>query len=354
MRFIHWAECAVPPEATLGDVLGCIDNNAGRPCVVVDSRNVCLSVVTQGDARRMLLSGASLLDSISSFSRPFAFVSPDDDQNAVRSEFNRLGIDFLPVVRDSGEILGIWSDENQIGNLPVSLRAIILAGGLGERLQPITYDIPKPLIKVGGVSLLDRNIAHCLDHGFREIFISVGYLKDKVEAAVALSFGKGQNIRFVEETNQLGTAGPLSLLPRDPADVLVLNSDLLHGVNLRDLYQTHKRSSADLTVVVRFHDTIIPFGVLNLDGSRVLGVSEKPHVKSLVSAGIYMVGPKVRELVEPNKKLDMPQLIEIAIEEGLNVEAFMAHEYWLDVGTHETLAIAESQFADEAGKGWQS
>lgn len=319
-----------------------INLQRGRPCIVVTSDDRCIGVVSEGDIRRSLLQGETLDSPVSGLLK--GFVSADSSTSAEKAARMMIekSLELLPILSPDGFVNGVWVWESRVTpTIPV----LILAGGKGSRLHPLTLTKPKPLIEVAGATLLDRAIENCLAHGFRKFFLSVNYLKEQVIGHLN-ERDKSLSIEFVEEETPLGTAGPVGLLPRsDRESVLVVNADVIHNVDLWRLAKQHEDNDEDLTVAVRLHQTTIPFGVVDVKGTEIVSVTEKPTISFPVNTGIYVLGPRVRQLVKRGKPLDMPDLIELAINKGLRVGAFLTEDYWLDVGTPENLARAE----DEAG-----
>ena len=330
--------------SSIRDVLVSINRNSGSPCVITDASNASLAVVTDGDVRRFLLSGGSLDEPVTRILTDFYSVSEGTSRTDAEMEMISRGIDFLPIVDPEGKIRGVWSGKKSGSPEILPYPVLVLAGGKGSRLQPLTFSVPKPLIRVGDVTLLDRTLSKCTRDGYRNFYLSVNYLKDQLVDHLRGANSPEFQVRFVEENTPLGTAGPIGLLPPEAqGPLLVVNADVIHNVDLAKMMKKHEDTKADMTVAVRIHQTTIPFGVVDLDGSRILRVKEKPTFNFPVNAGIYIVSPSVRDMVEPGVALDMPDLISQTISQGLLVESFLVHEYWLDVGTHESLALAESE-----------
>lgn len=334
-------------SANVKDALKLIQDNSGAWLVALDEKGRAVGVVTDGDLRRMILNSKSLETKIGDFLGPFYSVSPevgrDDIQKIARDRAFRL----IPVVDNSDQFLGAWV--NSPNPLSGSIRdVLVLAGGKGLRLRPFTDGRPKPLLEVNGRALIDYAIDSCISNGFDRIWVSVNYLGDMIREHLELREDKNR-FEIIHETKELGTAGPIAMLTgKIDCDLLVINADVLHNVDLRAMAEAHESSNADATVAVQFHQYHIPFGVIEEIGGKILSVVEKPTQTVLVNAGLYLLSPKVQSLVAIDEYLDMPDLLNMAVRLGLGVQPFMAHERILDVGTPERLEVA-TDFANHLG-----
>lgn len=344
VRRIEYLPFVVDRAATVKEALGKINQNRGYPCVISDESNRCFGLITDGDIRRFLLAGNQLDDPVSNLEGPFFSVPPSATRDDAVANLSSKQIRFLPIISEVGEIMGIWSSEDGQSEDTFLQPVLILAGGKGTRLKPLTLSIPKPLIKVGNSTLLDRTLEKCVSDGFSNIFVSVNYLREKVMKHLEGYGLESASISVIEEEEPLGTAGPVGLLPpSSKGDLLVVNADVIHNVNLGKMMATHLHSNASMTVAVRPFQTTIPFGVVEVEGSRIMRVTEKPTLTFPVNAGIYILSQEVRDLVHKGDPIDMPDLIQMALIKGMPVASFLVHEYWLDVGTPENLAIAQAE-----------
>lgn len=334
----------ISSPATLRRVLFAINESGGLPCLVVNSDGQVVEFLTDGDVRRLLLSGHPIDKTLSVNSKPFTYVGPNTTSSKVMGLLEAAKISHLPELGPHKEPVALWVRKDRTLSESCEVPVLILAGGKGSRLLPLTLSRPKPLIKVGDVTLLDRALAKCVSDGFRDFYMSVNYLKQQVIDHLEKSVSSAHSMTFVEEDTPLGTAGPVGLLPPESlGDLLVVNADVIHNVDLRKMIEAHQESEAVMTVAVRLHQTTIPFGVVEIEDTQIVRITEKPTLNFPVNAGMYVLSQQVRDLVPQDVPLDMPDLIEIVIDRGLPVFSFLAHEYWLDVGTHESLAIAESE-----------
>ncbi len=211
------------------------------------------------------------------------------------------------------------------------MKAIVLAGGLGTRLRPLTFAIPKPLIPVGERPILEVLIENLKAHGVTDIYLAVGYRSELIQ----LYFQDGQrfgiNIHYSQEEKRLGTAGPLRLIRdrfRLSEPVLVMNSDIITKLNFEDFYQSHLREASALTVGIREHEYIVPYGVVQIEEKQVRSVEERPRLSFHISCGIYAVNPDILDLVPKDQFFDMPDLVRVAVRSGFKTSVYQIREKW--------------------------
>ncbi len=226
------------------------------------------------------------------------------------------------------------------------MKAIILAGGLGTRLRPLTFAIPKPLIPVGERPILEVLIENLKAHGVTDIYLAVGYRAELIQ----LYFQDGQrfgiNIHYSQEDKRLGTAGPLRLIRERfklLQPVLVMNSDIITKLNFEDFYQSHLTEDAVLTVGIREHEYVVPYGVVGMDERRVCSIEERPTLSFNISCGIYVVSPTILDLVPESQCFDMPDLIRVALRSGYKTQAYKIREQWVAIESLEDLTEETSR-----------
>lgn len=240
------------------------------------------------------------------------------------------------------DVIGLT--DNLIDNSQ-SNTVVLMVGGLGSRLGELTTNCPKPMLKVGGIPVLEIIVNNLKEHGFNDFIFCVNYRAEMIESYFGNGSFKGVKIRYVNEQKRMGTAGALTLLPADvTGPLLVMNGDIVTKVNFSSLMDFHRNHSNCATMAVRKFDFQIPYGVVKTDGVSVTGIDEKPLQSFLVSAGIYLIDPESLALMPRNTFFDMPQFIEMLIRENKGVQAFPIHEYWLDIGREDDLMRAESEF----------
>jgi len=335
------------PMSTIREAISVLDQGAVQIALVIDSERRLQGVITDGDIRRALLRGESLDSSVTAVMRVNfrALQHPATEEEALT--LMRLeSLHQIPSLDSEGRLVQLFLLEDLIKPKTLSNTVVIMAGGRGERLRPLTHNCPKPMIQVGGKPLLEIALQQCLDAGFKDFYFSVNYLKDQIKTYFEDGAKWSARIRYLEENFPLGTGGALSLIQERPVEpLLVLNGDVLTRVDYGNLLRFHSDHSAAATMCLREHVTQIPYGVVQVDGVKVLALQEKPVLTHYVNAGIYLLNPELLDLMEPNTFLDMPQLLERAARNSYNVNAFPIHEYWLDIGRPETLERARGEWA---------
>ncbi len=335
--------------ATIRDAIETIDRSLHKIALVIDGDGRLTGTITDGDIRRALLAGRTTEHPAESimFRSPLS-ASVDGALDEVERIAQRRQIRKVPVLDADGRVVAVHTIDG-VGTGPFAENEVVLmAGGLGTRLQPLTKDSPKPLLNVGEKPMLETIVDQLVSQGFRTFHFSVRYKAEMVEA----HFGNGDRwdaeFHYLHEDAPLGTAGALSLLPKRPTlPFIVMNADVLTKVDLMHLLDFHAETRAVATMCVRAHDVQIPFGVVATDGSRILSVEEKPVKKYFVNAGIYALAPEVLDRVPADEALDMPDLFNGLVAENCRVAAFPVREYWIDVGRHEDFRRANDDYAGQ-------
>jgi NDP-sugar pyrophosphorylase family protein len=229
----------------------------------------------------------------------------------------------------------------------LTVAAVVMAGGFGTRLRPLTDDLPKPMLQIGDRPLLERTIERLRDAGIRRVSVTTHYLSEKITRHFGNGNAFGVEIDYVTEDRPLGTAGGLGLLSEANEPLLVMNGDILCTVDFRDLVAYHRKNQADITVCVRRHDVKIPYGVVECDGSRLVRLKEKPSVSVLVNAGIYLLEPSVRRFIPPGERFDMTDLIDRLLEARRPVATYPILGYWLDIGHQDDYRKAQQDVVEK-------
>jgi NDP-sugar pyrophosphorylase family protein len=238
----------------------------------------------------------------------------------------------IPLVDEDGCIADISFLTELVKEYELPLRAIVMAGGYGNRLRPLTEELPKPMLPVGNKPLLELIVEQLKHAGIRQVNVATHYKGEVIAEHFKNGEAFGVDIRYVKEDQPLGTAGALSLLEEVDEPLLVMNGDILTRVDFRALLHFHREHKADLTVCVRQYELSVPYGVIDTDGVNVKGISEKPVVRQFINAGIYLLNPQVLKLIPNGQPYDIPDLIELLIKEQRTVVCFPIREYWLDIG----------------------
>ena len=332
----------VSPDCSIREVITLIDTNTQGITLIVDEDKHLIGTVTDGDIRRTILSQIDLdlpvkvlLENRSSTPYPQPIVaSSTTSETELIHLMNERGIRHIPILNLAKQVVDIAFLSDLMKEYELPLEAVVMAGGFGTRLRPLTENIPKPMLPVGDKPLLEIIINRLKKTGIRRVNLTTHYLGE----VISQHFGNGKefgvDIQYVEEKQPLGTAGALRLLEKPNEPLLVMNGDILTNLDFRAMLDFHHEQQAAMTVAVRANEIRIPYGVIELDGVEISNIKEKPIMRYFVNAGIYLLNPEIQELIPNNQNYDMPTLIERLIAEKRRVVSFPIHEYWLDIGQH--------------------
>ena len=333
------------PQALLREVIAVIDRGSAQIALVTEQDHL-IGIVTDGDVRRGLLRGESLDAPVTKIMRrDFRSLPANATPAEALALMQRETLHQIPALDETGKVVHLFLLEDLIKPHKLPNSVVIMAGGEGKRLRPLTQDCPKQMLQVAGKPLLEIILKQCLDAGFEHFYFAVNYLKDQIQSHFQDGSAWGARIQYLEEDKPLGTAGALSLLPQRPDHpFLVLNSDVLTRVDYTHLLRFHADHQSTATLCVREHSTQIPYGVVRMDDVKVVALEEKPVQTHYVNAGIYLLNPNLLDLVPKGAVFDMPQLLETVAQQGKPVSAFPIHEYWLDIGHPEALERAYKEW----------
>lgn len=341
-----WHTCRVAPADSIAEAMRRIQESELRIAIVATEDDRLLGVVTDGDIRRGILDGLDQEAPVRKImSKDPVTARPHDDRASIVQIMRDRKIHHVPVVDAQGRVVRLETIDDVIAPVERPNPVVVMAGGLGTRLRPITDDCPKPLVEIGGVPILQTILERLSTQGFREVYLSVNYKADMIED----HFGDGDKwdlqIEYLRERERRGTAGALSLLPERPEDpLLVLNGDLLTTVNFGRVVDFHQEQSVTATMCVRGRDVDIPYGVVETDGHQINDIEEKPTNRYFVNAGIYVLEPETLDDVPGDQFYDMTELFQGLVDRGDDVTAYPIQEYWRDVGKKKDLDRAQEEF----------
>ena len=343
----------IRPTSSVREAMSLIDKNGKGIVLVLDSNGCLLGTISDGDVRRAILANTdleipvqALLDQRNKEGARNAVTAPPgfSDADMLRL-MNERGVRQVPIVDSNGRVLDMAFVDDLVRAYELPLTAVVMAGGFGTRLRPLTDTTPKPMLPIGDRPMLERTIEQLKNTGIRRVSLTTHYKAD----VISDHFGDGKDfgvaINYVHEDQPLGTAGAIRLLEVVDEPLLVINGDILTHVDYRAMLDYHKKHQACLTVGVRQYGLQVPYGVLECDGANILRVSEKPKIQFLVNAGIYLLEPGAREFIPGGRKFDMTDLIQALISERRNVVSFPILEYWLDIGQYADYEKAKSDYA---------
>lgn len=342
-----WKATRVAHDGTLRQAIQAIDSGSLQIALVVSDDGRLLGTVTDGDIRRAILRGIGFDSPVTEVMNTTPTVARfDDDASQLLADMREKQIHRIPLVDGNGVVVGMELLERLINPAEQDNWVVLMAGGLGSRLRPLTDGIPKPMLSVGNRPLLETILEGFAKQGFRRIFISVNYRAESITSYFGDGEKWGVRIEYLEEKDKLGTAGALSLLPEKPrSPFFVMNGDVLTKVNHRQLLDFHQEHKATGTMCVREYDFQVPYGVVRTDQQRITNIDEKPIHRFFVNAGIYVLEPPILDFVPGGKFFDMPTLFQAMIKNNLEVAAFPIREYWLDIGHIADYDRANGEFA---------
>jgi dTDP-glucose pyrophosphorylase len=333
-------------NATIHEALQVINQGAMQIALVIDENNKLIGTISDGDIRRALLKRIDLDSSVETiiYKTPTIAKISDTKEEILKLALSKK-LHQIPIVDDNGKIVGIQEIEELIKPKEKTNKVILMVGGLGTRLRPLTENTPKPMLKVGNKPILQTIVEKFSEYGYTNIVMCVNYKSHIIQDFFGDGSEFGVNIEYIFEEQRMGTAGALSLLKEKPTEpFFVMNGDLLTNVNFEYLHDFHISNNAMGTMCVREYDFQVPYGVVNINGSKILSIEEKPVQKFFVSAGIYMLSPDVLKYIPKNEFYDMPTLFEKLISEKQNAISFPLREYWLDIGRMEEYKKANDEY----------
>lgn len=331
---MDWSKIATFPSSTIREVIQIIDKNSTQIALIINEKSQLIGVVTDGDVRRGLLKGVNLDNSVELImnTNPI-FASMEDSKDQIWSLMKSKLIHQIPIVDEENRVVDVLFLEDFIQPKFKDNWVVLMAGGLGNRLKPLTDSCPKPLLKVGHKPILETIIENFNEQGFNNFYISINYKAEMVKEYFRDGSRWGIKLNYIHEYKRMGTAGGLGLLPEKPSQpLIVMNGDLLTKVNFGKLLNFHLKQNTVATMCVREFEFQVPYGVAKIIDNQLIDIEEKPVQLFFVSAGIYVINPEVLELIPKDTSLDMPELFKKLIKLRKGVAVFPIREYWMDIG----------------------
>ncbi len=307
---------------------------------VIDKNNRMVGSLTDGDIRRAFIAGKVLESPVSeAMHTSFSYIENNYDINALKA-LRKKNIILIPVLDKEKRIIDIIDLSLQKSLLPVD--AVLMAGGKGERLRPLTLDTPKPLLKIGEKAIIDRNIDGLIDYGIKHISITVNYLREQLINHYSTPLSNGVKVDCVEEEKFYGTIGALKLVKEFHNDtILVMNSDLLTDIDFEDFYLHFKEHDAMMSVAAIPYTISVPYGIFKLDGRDIKGVAEKPKYNYYANAGIYLIKKKALKYIPENRAFNATDLVDALIANNQKVIRYPLTGLWIDIGTPDEYRKAQ-------------
>lgn len=328
---------------SLLEALAKINSLAPEPLVlfVINKDNHMVGTLTDGDSRRALINGCSLNDKVEKIMhRNFNYMRVDaiDDVKEIKRQKD-LKMKLVPVLDDDIHIVDIINLEIFKTRLPVD--AVLMAGGKGERLRPLTLETPKPLLKVGDKCIIDHNIDRLISYGVKNISVTVNYLKEQIEEHFAEPRGEVK-VQTVREPKFLGTIGSIRFVPEFYNDtVLLMNSDVFTNIDYEDFFLHFQQHDAEMSVAAIPYNVSIPYGILDLEGRNIQGLIEKPKYTYYANAGIYLIKKSALDMIPEDTFFNATDLVEKLIEEGKKVIRYPLNGTWIDIGNPQEYQKAQ-------------
>lgn len=302
---------------------------------VVDDNQKLIGSLTDGDLRRGFIGGLELDDNILKFiQKEPVFIRENEYSLALLDSLKKRNLKIIPILNEKGIILDVLNFRTHSTLIPAN--ALLMAGGVGKRLRPLTDHMPKPLLKVGDKPIIEYNIDRLINVGIKRITLSVNYLAEQLETYFGDGSSKGIQIDYVKEDKPLGTIGSILLVNDfEHDDIIVMNSDILTNIDFADFYKTYKTSESDMAIATTSYNVDVPYAVLETnERNRIKSLKEKPRYTYYSNAGIYILNKKLLSMIPKDSFFDITDLIDKLIEMDYNVISYPINGYWLDIGKH--------------------
>ena len=340
----------IQPASSIRQAITCITLNGKGIALVTDNERRLIGTITDGDVRQAILATLDMKTSVSvllerkistQYSKPVtaAFGVGREELLAL---MHRHSLRHIPVLDDEGRVVDLVMMDDLLPSGKLPLQAVIMAGGFGTRLRPLTEDLPKPMLKVGDRPVMEHIIGQLQQAGIRQVNVTTHYKPEKITEHFGNGEAFGVELNYVNEDRPLGTGGALGLIPKPTEPMLVINGDILTQVDFKVMLNYHREHHADMTVAVRIYDIQVPYGVIEMKGHHVAGVQEKPQMRFFVNAGIYLLQPSVFKFIPHRQHFNMTDLIQKLVQAKKTVVSFPVHEYWLDIGQHADYLQAQN------------
>jgi len=335
-------DVCVSDGCSVREAMSCIDKTGCGIALVVDDSMHLIGTISDGDYRRAVMDGCDLEMSANALIKQkdnTLFAKPITAKKGSNSDewldiMRMRGVRQIIVVDDDERVVDFARLDDLVPERSSPLRAIVIAGGFGLRMRPLTDNLPKPMLPVGGKPVMEHVVDQLKNAGITHISVATHYKPEQIENYFGDGSSFGVKINYINEDEPLGTGGAVGLLPQSNDTTLVVNGDILTQVNFRSMMNCHQEHKADMTVAVRRYSMQVPFGVVECDGHNILSINEKPSMNFLVNAGFYLIEPSVYQFIPRGKRFDMTDLIGWLRKANRPIVSFPVIEYWLDIGQH--------------------
>jgi|LGOV01.1.fsa_nt_gb dTDP-glucose pyrophosphorylase len=340
-------KCLILPTVTIIEAISIVDQAGTGILLICNEDRKLLGIITDGDIRRAILKNQSLEESCMTIANKNPVIaqtnmSPTETLHLM-DHSRKFVVNHLPIINEANRVVDLILRRDLITeNEFLELSAMVMAGGFGKRLYPLTKELPKSMLPVGERPLMQLIIEQLRKSGIRNVNIATHYQSEKINNFFGDGTAFDVNINYVNEDNPLGTAGALGLMENNEEPLLVINGDILTKVDYRAMLDYHREQRADMTIGVRQYNLQVPYGIIEYDGPWVRKILEKPDLNFMVNAGIYLIEPSVRHYIKNGQHMEMTNFIQQLINDGCTIVSFPIIEYWLDIGKHADYEQAQN------------
>ena len=342
----EWNEILVSKSDSMQNAIKIMHTGGWQVALVIDDNKRLVGMITDGDLRRALIKNLPLDVSVQEIMNPNPISMNRNTPNSeILSTMKKDDLKHMPLIDDNGILSGILAIEDFIKSDEFENPVLIMAGGFGKRLHPITKDIPKPMLKIANQPILEIILKRFISQGFKNFFLSVHFKPEAIRTYFGDGKKWGANIHYIHEANPLGTAGSISLMPDidNNLPIIVTNGDLLTRVNYQHLLDFHSNHNGGISMCIKDHNVEVPYGVVEIENDSLIGIEEKPIKRFFVNAGIYCLDAEIKNLVNENEHIDMTDLIDRYIATDGKVNTFPLFENWQDIGARDEYEKAIEQ-----------
>ena len=342
----NFLDICIASSVSIEDTMKIIEYGNVKIALVVNKDNQLLGTISDGDIRRGLLKGSSINDSINNiYNTNPVTVRAGSNKDVLKDLCSKCAINQIPILDQEDRIVDLFILDYVYKKREYKNQVVLMVGGLGTRLRPLTENIPKPMLKVGDRPILQTIVEGFVKSGFYNITMCLGYKSGVIQSFFEDGSMFGANIDYIVEEKRMGTAGALTLLQKKiDGPFFVMNGDLLTNVNYENMLDFHTSNRSKATMCVREYDIEVPYGVVKTNQEKIISIEEKPVHSFFVNAGIYLLEPLCIDMIPNNKFYDMPLLFEDLILNNYHTVSFPLKEYWIDIGKRADFDKANSEY----------
>jgi dTDP-glucose pyrophosphorylase len=346
IKEVCWKDMMILTDSSVKEAMKIMEKYAHGIALVIDINGILKGTVTDGDIRRLILRGGSLDDKVNQvMNKDFTFVTPGYTDKLIKSIFEQKAIYQIPVLDDEMRIVDVIFQKYFFKVKKKTHYVVIMAGGLGTRLLPLTKETPKPMLRVGARPLLEIIIEQLKSYGYTKIILCLNHKSEVIQNYFQDGSNFGVDITYINERKKLGTVGAIKLMGKYLNETFFLiNGDILTRLNFEQFMNFHIERNHKITVATRKYQLDIPFGVINLKDNIITKLEEKPCMNFFINGGIYCLEPETINYIPENKSFDITQLINTYLIKEERVGSFPITEYWMDIGQIEDYNKANTDY----------